>query len=325
MAFRFLPVLTLPALTLVLCLPGFTIHAAEAVDDVSVGSLLDKMSQAVHGSNYTGVFVYRHNRRIDTMRVIHRKDAEGERERLVSLTGVPREVIRVGNDVSCFLPDKRSVLVGHSHRRKPFPIALTHNPERLKPYYDFVLLGKDRTADRNARIIDVRPKDAYRYGYRLWMDEESGLLLRSDVLNEVGKVVEQVMFTSINVNPEISDKDLESKVDSKGFRTIGPDEDESVELDTSEWAPLALPAGFSVISRRFRQIGPERVQVEHFVLSDGLSTVSVFIDANPKRKDMLQGLSGNGAVNAYGVYRDEGHVTVVGEVPAATVSLIGGD
>ncbi|MCB1738182.1 MAG: MucB/RseB C-terminal domain-containing protein [Gammaproteobacteria bacterium] len=286
----------------------------------AVRELLHRMAGAMRGLDYRGTFIYRRAEHIDTLQVFHLGSAEDERERLVTLAGTAREIVRSGEDVQCILPDRRKVLVGHQHRRKPFPTALTDNVAALYPLYRFESDGEERIAGRDTQIVAVQPRDAYRYGHRLWIDVESGLLLRSDVLNESGEAVEQVMFTNVALNTRIREQDLTPSVDISGFVTV-PDPDD--DRDTASNLPLPqLPPGYQLINRKQRVVGADAVSVEHLIFSDGLSTVSVFIDPAPKRDDLLQGESSHGAANAYGLYQNGTHITVVGEAPEAAIHLI---
>jgi sigma-E factor negative regulatory protein RseB len=287
---------------------------------------LDRMSQAVQQRNYVGTFVYLHNGRMETMRVVHRRDHEGERERLYSLTGVAREVLRDNEKVTCILPDQESVMVSASKPRSPLRSKWLQDLDRLTQFYDIRLDGEDRIIGRLARVIDVLPRDRYRYGHRLWLDVESDLMLKSMVQDEQGRTVEQMMFTELELPASISDADLQPALSGQDFtwqdHRDGGDA-AAVELADVRWEVGRLPQGF-VLQHHNHYVRPAPApMMEHLVYGDGLATVSVYIEAVAPGDETFEGGSRRGAVNAFGTLVDDYQVTTVGEVPAEAVELIG--
>ncbi len=286
---------------------------------------LDRMSQAVQQRNYVGTFVYLHNGRMETMRVVHRKDEDGERERLYSLTGVAREVLRDNEKVTCILPDRESVMVRASKPRSPLRSKWLQDLERLTRYYKIRVDGEDRVIGRLARVIAVQPRDPYRYGHRLWLDVESDLMLKSMVQDEQGRTVEQMMFTELELPATIPDGDLQPALSGQGFtwkdhRDEGPGA--AVALSDLHWEIGELPPGFQ-LEHHNRYTSPEHFdQQEHLVYGDGLATISVYIEPNGSDEDVIEGGSRRGAVNAFGTLAGEYQVTAVGEVPMEAVELV---
>lgn len=303
---------------------AFMAHPARAVDGVApddaVRALLARMSRAMHELDYEGTFIYRRAEHVDTLQVFHHGSGVSEQERLVTLAGKPREIVRKGDDVQCILPDQHKILVGHQRRSKPFPSALFDNVEALFPYYRFELAGHERIAGRNTEIVSVLPRDAFRFGHRLWIDTDSGLLLRSDVLNENGEVIEQILFTNVEIAAHIDSAELTPSMDLSDFTRV-PDPADDIDQAPPTWAGK-LPAGYHLVNHKHRVVGADAVSVEHLLFSDGLSSVSVFIDAAPQRDDLLRGATHHGAANAYGFYHAGEHITVVGEVPMAAIEDI---
>ncbi|MGD2055826.1 MAG: sigma-E factor regulatory protein RseB domain-containing protein, partial [Gammaproteobacteria bacterium] len=155
---------------------------------------LDEMSGALQTLDYDGTFVYLHDGKLEAMRIIHQVDDEGEKERLISLTGSAREVVRDNETVTCIMSDSKSVMVGQSRPRQPFPVV-PRDVDSLFAYYRIEALGADRIAGNMAQVIAITPRDAYRYGYRFWIDKDSKMLLKSDLNDANGRPIEQVMFT----------------------------------------------------------------------------------------------------------------------------------
>ncbi|MDX1442447.1 MAG: MucB/RseB C-terminal domain-containing protein [Gammaproteobacteria bacterium] len=283
---------------------------------------LEQMNTALGSVNYRGTFVYIHHDEADTMLVIHRVDEDGTRERLVSLNGSAREVVRDDDTVKCFLPDDRAVLVEKRHDAGTLTKGVPLNAAQYDEHYAFELQGISRIAGRKAQLIAINPRDGYRYGYRLWLDDETALPLRSELVNDQGQPIEKMIFTEIEIGVDIPDEDLDPTISGEGFEWL-VQETEAHSRNRSD-IPVSfngLPAGFGI--KRAEAEGEGDGRSYHVVLSDGLSSVSVFAEPVSKDRPTLAGLSKLGAVNAFGIRRDTHHVTVVGEVPEATVTAIG--
>lgn len=285
---------------------------------------LDRMDEAVQRLNYDGIFVYQHDDQLEAVRILHQSDPQGERERLISLNGAAREVIQKGGEMTCYMPDQKSVMVGRSHPRKPFSLDLPDDTSKLAKYYQIALGQSERMAGYDTRIITITPRDAYRYGYRLWLDSTNGMPLKSDLIDEQGVAVEQMMFTSIEFLPHIPEQLLQTSLNSTGF-VWHRDADETGEtpLEKTDWQVTHLPDGFMLTHHSRHPMPDSKGVAEHLVFGDTLASLSVFIEQAGDDKKMLNGVSHMGAANAYGARVDGYHVTVVGEVPAATVRMVG--
>lgn len=297
------------------------VHATEAAYDWLV-----KMNQATRELTYDGTFVYQHDDSLEAMRIVHRVEDGVVQERLVSLNGAAREVIRDDRQVTCYLPDRRSVFVEHRlAREKKFPIILPERVNDLKNNYIMELGKVGRVTGRKAQLVLINPRDAYRYGYHLWADVETGLLLKANLVNHKGKTLEQFMFTQLNIGHAIDPRDLEPAVAGEGMAWYWGDTVESSDSEPPpEWLVEALPRGFVLSNRIMRKNPTRNGKVEHLVYSDGLAAVSVFIEeAGQDTKSAMIGSSRMGAIHAYGNIVNGRQIVVVGEVPAATVALIG--
>lgn len=285
---------------------------------------LTKMHNAAHMINYDGTFVYGQNDELSSMQIIHSVDKNGEFERLISLDGSGREVIRSGDTVTCILPDKKSVVVDKSRPDSEFPPAFPLKVEQLSEFYNFHFSGEGRVAGHTAKKLVIKPKDKYRYGHELWIDAKTGLLLKDHLIGEQGKTVEQFMFTQINYPEKINKDRLLSDNKSKKFKWYEAKEPELKNINQSmNWKVMETPPGFVPGIKRHHKMTMSAMPVEHFMYSDGLSSISVFVEKQMKKSKNLMGGSTMGAVNAYGRAIGDYHVTVVGEVPHATVKMIG--
>ena len=282
------------------------------------------MSDALKQLDYDGTFVYQHNGRLDVMRIIHRVDDGGQRERLVSLTGSAREVLRDDRSVTCILPDNKSVMFGQSRAPQPFPVV-PDDLAAISRYYQLEDKGGDQIIGYDARVIAVTPKDDFRYGYRFWIEEGSRMMLKSDLTGADGKAIEQVVFTALDIGKDIPASDLQPSLSGDGYTWHRQTEIKTAKDDPApgspEWAVRQLPAGFVLTDFRRRRLHKE-VDAEHMVFTDGMATVSVYIERTMSGIDAFKGPSNMGAMNAYGTVVDGYQVTVVGEVPPATVKMI---
>lgn len=283
---------------------------------------LEQMEKALASVDYRGTFVYIHDDQAETMLVYHRVDENGTQERLVSLNGSAREVLRNDDEVKCILPDDKTVFVEKRHRPGTLAKGIPLNALQSSDYYNFKLLGVGRIAGYSSRLVAIEPRDGFRYGYKLWLEEETALPLRSELINEAGQPIEKMMFTEIDIGADIDDEMLQSSVTGDDFtwHVRGSEKDE-VSDQASPVKFESLPPGFRVTSVELREQDGEPSY--HLVLSDGLASVSVFAEPLKNGKPSLAGLSRLGAVNAYGIRLQDHHVTVVGEVPEATVAAVG--
>jgi sigma-E factor negative regulatory protein RseB len=286
---------------------------------------LDRMARAAQTLNYDGTFVYRNGATMQSMRIIHRAGSDGERERLVALSGAAREVIRDRERVTCILPDRQSVVVAKSRPRQ-FPHSkLFESGSGFARYYALSIERGERIAGRHTRLVNVVPHDRFRYGYRLWMDRDTDLLLKSELIDEHGEIVEQLVYTNIELPESISDELLQPTISGAGYTWYRDAQAAPAPTRPKAdpgWYPGWLPDGFDLRDHARDPILASRDPVEHLVFSDGLASISVFIERLDKTTEPLAGLDSMGAVNAFGSMVDDLQITVVGEVPAATVERI---
>jgi sigma-E factor negative regulatory protein RseB len=286
---------------------------------------LMKMARASRTLDYEGAFVYRHDSQIETLRIIHKVVDGVAQERLTSLSGVRREIVRDAREVRCYYPDDNSVVVEQRRAdNRKFPSILPEQLQGLDENYVIQLGKQERVAGRVTQQVLIRARDSYRYGYHLWADRDSGLLLRADLVDEKGRLLEQFVFTHVIIGGNIPLSALAPETERPGM-VWHRDSSEPAQGTEASWAATQLPKGFKLSMQIKRELPLRKKPVEHLVYSDGLAAVSVFIEKQESdAKDMVRGSSRRGAVNVNGTQINGHHVTAVGEVPAATVSLIGG-
>lgn len=294
--------------------------------DPEARAWLERMSSALSSQNYEGRFVHLRQSRRETMRIIHRVDARGRiTEKLVSLDGSGREIIRNESEVICYLPDKKVVLVEKRTDSNSLVSALPVYNDSLESLYKIERLGKvEKRLGRRTQIIDVRPRDQYRYGYKLWLDEETAMPLRSQLCDNNGNVIEEILFAELNLRERIPASDIKASISGEGFKWLRQDDDLTPRMANAVvgWSVARLPAGFRLTSWRMQFIAGSAAPVRHLVYSDGLASVSVFIEPRDTQAAPLNGLSKVGAAFVFSRDLDGHQVTAVGEVPAATVEAI---
>lgn len=301
---------------------GLAAPVAQAADP---HQLLSRIQRAAQQVDYEGVFVYQHGDQLDSLRIYHKTGSDGVRERLLSLNGIPREIIRTNREVRCYLPDEKAVMVQYRRaERRTFPELLPEKLAGLSRHYKVTSGKGGRVAGRPTQLIKIKPRDGYRYGFRLWADESTGLLLKASLLEDSGRMIEQHMFTQISIGKPIPESSLEPENRSKELVWHRADEPPA-DVPPGSWNARRLPPGFELTARMMRHLPTHRQPVEHLVYSDGLAVISVFVEPSKSanRATALNGTTQMGAVHAYGKIEDDHQITVVGEAPSATVDMIG--
>jgi sigma-E factor negative regulatory protein RseB len=312
------------SLLLVLALPLSL--TARAASDPEALNWLREMAQAMQQLSYRGRFVFAHDGRIDSLSLLHINDGDGIRERLRSLNGEAREVLRENENLTCVWPDSRQVIIDRftaANSRRLSPIWVPKDLQRLQDHYRFAVEGRDRVADLSAVIISILPNDDLRYGLKLWIAEDSKLMLQSVLLDELGQKREQVMFVQLE-RLQPGDAALLSvlpRIDN-GYALVQSHTGDNTARVAADprWRLDGLPEGFRLEAAYRKQRADSDGFVQQMVLSDGMASVSVFIE--PATEGALDGATSMGAVNAFGLKRGEVNITAIGEAPLETVQRI---
>lgn len=294
-----------------------------AADD-EARELLQRVERAVETLNYEGTFVHIVDGKVDTMYVVHRYEDGVATERLVSLDGPRREIIRDQEEVTCIFADEKSVLVERRKQEGPLRAAIPQDANQLDQHYQFRVLKPVNKLGRKAAVLAVVPQDDMRYGYKLWVDRESGMLLKSQVVDRYGKVLEQLIFVSIELPDSIPAERLKPSIAAEDFTWHFQRDDSNVPGPSGEasWRAGRLPAGFELKASNTGLMTDGDTPTEHLVYSDGVASVSVFIDRADGDSVAPEGPSRMGAANAFTTRVGEHMVTAMGEVPLTTVRMI---
>ncbi len=286
---------------------------------------LERISRAGREIPYCGVFVHSTPENSTSTRVTHMVDKQGvEHEKIELLDGPPTEIIRRNDEMYYYQPEEKAVLVDRRTTGRFFPSLVTGNPKKIAENYRVKMGPKDRIAEYDCQWIILEPKDSMRYMQKLCAELGSGLLLRAKTYNDRNQLLEQFVFTQLDLSRNVAKQTLKSKFE----QSIGWRRDYSTpatpqkDVDTG-WLVSNLPAGFKKIMEMMR-LQPGRPQpLAHLVVSDGLSNVSVFVEPSQTV----------GRVNGGGVSDDspttfavrsvaDFQVTVMGDVPFAAVQAI---
>ncbi len=284
---------------------------------------LERMTTAMSQMSYQGTFVYISDGVVETMRITHVTDDTGVRERLYSVSGPHREVIRDQKGVRCVLEDSASVVEDHIVASSYFPELPLSIFDSETSGYRLEMGGEARIAGNKARRVSISPEDSFRYGYDLWLEEQTGLLLKWVLLDAGNKPLAKLMFTDIAVGSAVKWGELESDSRAEDFvemRTFNP-EKTVVTQSSPRWQPANLPHGFYLTSHSHTTGAVDGVY-EHMVYSDGLAAVSVYVEQQGIESVIKPGVSQLGTNNAYTRKLGVLQITVIGEVPAITVKSI---
>jgi sigma-E factor negative regulatory protein RseB len=299
-----------------------TVDAAPSRE--SAAAWLDRIHQAAQQQNYEGVFVYQRDTFVQSSRIAHyATHGDGEYEEIESLDGKPRKLLRHDDDIYTFVPERKFCVVEKRQGWDSFPALLNEGGDRVLDDYDAKLDGLDRVAGIDAQVIELDPKDAYRFAYKLWADPKTGLLLRVQTLGANGDVLEQIAFTQVSIGVPVAKASIAAGIRNTAGWTVVRPPLEPVDMEAQGWHMQFDVPGFRKIRELRRPMaardpGNPPIPVDQAVFSDGLSTVSVFIE--PAEKNSRKpGVGESGAthvlVTRYGDY----WLTLLGEVPQGTL------
>ena len=285
---------------------------------------LERMNKALTTRNYVGVFTHVRGTRAETLRIIHRVRGRDVSERLLSLDGSGREFIREGDELTCYFPDKRTVLVERRAPDGPLLGALPAIDDDNSLVYEIRGGERQRLLGRNTRVVALHPRDEYRYGYRLWIDEETSMPLKTQLCDKSGTVIEQILFSSIDLPERIPNSMFKPLVDASGYRWLRAERLVATNVNTSPalWEAMRLPPGFRMTTRSSQAMPGSKEPVAHLVFTDGVASVSVFVEPRKPDTKPAEGPSRVGSSSAFSTVVDDHQVTAIGEVPPNTVQFI---
>jgi len=282
------------------------------------------VQQAAARVNYSGTVVYQAGGDMRSSRITHVYDGKRSQERVQTLDGKPREYLRTRTDnndeVHCLIPESRRIVIEHRAVEDPFPGLIGAPAADILKLYQVEAGGMERVAGIECQVLTLTPRDALRYGYQLCVEPASGLLLKSQMVNDKFDVLEQVAFTDVRIGERIDRARLKPAWSTEGW-SVERSDHRRVDLAKAGWV-VPAPDGFRRTKEITRRMGTrDAMQV---VFSDGLATVSVFIEPGAELKPLTEGVQMMGPTAAYSRRVGDALVTVVGEVPPAAVRGVAG-
>lgn len=287
---------------------------------------LQRVPQAARQLSYSGTFVFQNGMHSETSRIVHVATEGGQLEKLVVLDGSPREVLRHNDEVKCYLPESRLVVIEQRGSHHPFPALIPAGLTGLGEFYQFRKGSVSRVAGRDSQIVRLEPRDAWRYARQFWIDHENGLLLKAETLSQQGESLESISFTELAIGAPPASEAIKSGFTAEN----GQHRDWEVrqvrlqELrEDAPWQFRSVLPGFRRQSAMLRSSGGSNAggrDVLHWVFSDGLAAVSVFISpaaGTAEAKD--QEVRSLGAIQVLTRHLEGYKIVVMGDAPAAAI------
>ena len=307
----------LPALAL-----GFACSAHAGPSDPM--AWLQRATQASRQASYEGVYVHTNGDRISTVRVTHITGAGEEHERIEPLDGPDTlEIVRRNDEMYCRFPDAKTVRLDPRITNRFFPGILAAGADTIAASYDVKLGKTERVLGYECQWIRLDPKDGQRFPQRLCSEMNSGLILRAKVLNGERQVIEQYSFTDLKLGPQVGRTDLKTifRARNRQWLSDGSPRDEASNADTG-WAVTRAPNGFNKVAELKRTLPGRSQPVSQIVLTDGLASLSVFVEPNPSPSRTAEASSEDGTTTFFVRPMGDQLVTVLGEVPLTTAQQV---
>ena len=304
-------------------LPGSAGWAADTSEAQNLADIvwLAQIQQAATRLNYVGTFVYQQGSQVQSSRISHFVDASGEHEKLEILDGKPQEIIRKNDEVYSYIPASKTLLIEKRFERDHFPGLLNASASEVANHYSISRGQSDRIAGIECETISLNPKDNLRYGYRLWADKQSGLLLKAQTLNEKNEVIEQIAFSTIKINLPFDRAQLKPSYVATAEWKIERSQPGRYGKPLTQWQIMNPPAGFKRVNELRRTLGKHE-NVSQIVFSDGLAAISVFIEMANAASTLREGSSSQGAVSMTTRRLGDHWITVIGEAPPIAIKQV---
>jgi len=310
------------ALTAGACLTAVAQPAAAQAASRSVSEWLTRMHEASRQRAYTGTLVVSAGASMSASKIWHVCDGQQQVERVDSLTGAPRTTIRRNNEVITFAPENKTAVVEKRESLGLFPDMGRTPNNQIPQFYTAREVGSQRVAGHLADTVEIMPRDEWRFGYRIWSEHQTGLVVKIQTLGEQGVVLEQVAFTELQLDAPVSmDKLKQAMKDTRGYEVLKP----ALRKTTPEaqgWRLKEAIPGFQSMSCHTRETGaalaPGQAPMQ-WVFSDGLASVSLFVEPFDEQRHRQERPAAVGATHSLGRRVGDHWVTAMGEVPVATL------
>ena len=295
----------------------------------SLEQCLLRLRQMPEPPSYVGIFVVSDAAGdMSSARIWHVHEDGQQIERVEALTGAPRLTYRHGQSVATFFPHKRLVRV---QERDVHPLSLPERLQRgdsfaLDKYYDAQPEAPERIAGRDADVLLLRPRDAWRFGYRIWSERKTGLIVKTQTLDERGEVLEQGGFSELQWLAPAPLSDVRAAMQNTRDWRVVRSERERADAQTEGWRLRQGIPGFQPLNF-YRRQRSEDAAMGQWIFSDGLATVSLFIEPADKKPHASRGFPGHGATHTLTAHVSDAtgrtwRVTAIGEAPLRTLETL---
>ncbi|MDZ4140669.1 MAG: MucB/RseB C-terminal domain-containing protein [Methylotenera sp.] len=297
--------------------------SAQAASDEDAWQILQKAAVAARALSYQGIFVCQSGQHSRSVQIKHLFNGQDEFSHNVVLDGAPREVLSRGGDLVIYNPKDEKVVIEKRRGQNMFPAILPTNLDAIKASYSLRAGEIERVADRQAQVLFLEPKDNLRYGYKFWVDIEYGLLLKSMMVNSKNEMMDSIAFNQLGLMNNVDLDWFKPKIDAQKRYVMEDEAPAQVDNNPSpHWMLNELPAGYHKVDQMLRTVNGKSFPVTHVIFSDGLASVSLFIEPMAKGVKPRVGRSVVGNTSFYSNVAGFLQVTVLGEVPEATVAQI---
>ena len=280
---------------------------------------LRDMRHAAEVSSYEGTIIYSKGNKLDSFRVFHGMYSGVERERMISTNSPLREVVRNNQRVTCYFPDNKTVAIEQKSNKRSILFDIPGNVDEVSKQYEVAFGGEGIIAQRQVKLISITPKDDFRFKRLFWLDKETKLPLKFELLGEDGSPVEQVLYTDLNYKTEVPSASFEPSTHSDESWQVK--EHQTLPAETLKWSLSDVPEGFHLVSYSRLRRAEGVHAIDHILLSDGFASVSVYVDHSDE-KAVAPNFRNIGGLNSITRQVDDYLVTVMGEVPEKAVAVI---
>lgn len=295
--------------------PAFPVNTGQPI---ALASWIERFHDASRNRMYTGTFVVQSGSDMAVSKIWHVCNGRDQYERIETLTGSPRITLRRNDEVMIFVPERKMVLKERRDALRAFPDFLRAPSQKLDAYYQAWKVGHERVAGVDSEVVDVVPKDQWRHGYRIWTETDSGLVVKMQTRNAAGQVLEQVAFTELELNAVVHTDALAQQMrNTQGMRMVTP-QMTPTRAEAHGWHLSEPVPGFESMSTQVRAYA-EGMSALQWIFSDGMASVSLFLQSYDASRHKQEGYAIDGAVHSISQKHGDYWITAMGEVPAETL------
>lgn len=301
--------------------PGAGFSSGPGAQPPSLNQWLDRLQEASRRRAYIGTFVVSAGASMSASKIWHVCDGTQQMERIDSLTGTARTTLRRNDEVLTLVPESKTAWAETREALRPFPDRIKTPGNAIEEHYSLRLQGVERVAGFDADVLHIQPRDALRFGYRVWSEKQTGLTLKTQTLDAQGQVIEQMVFSELQLDAPVKMETLSRQMaKTSGYKIVRPQLNKTT-AEAQGWRLRQEVPGFQPMSSHTRgdPASPAGTLPLQWVFSDGLSSVSLFVEPFDAQRHRREGASATGATHSITRRLGEHWLTVMGEVPPVTL------